>query len=53
MGTTNDTNWFVRQYHRLLVWDIMKHPRLTRYLEAVLNPLIGKSLVVYVERPVA
>jgi ubiquinone/menaquinone biosynthesis C-methylase UbiE len=51
VGTTNDTNWFVRQYHRLLVWDIMKHPALTRYLDAVLNPFIGKSLVVYVEKP--
>ena len=51
VGTTNDTNWFVRQYHRLLVWDIMQHPALTRYAEALLNPLIGKSLVVYLERP--
>jgi len=53
VGTTNDTNWLVRQYHRLLVWDIMRRPRLTRYVEAVLNPLIGKSLVVYVRRPLA
>jgi SAM-dependent methyltransferase len=51
VGTTNDTNWFVRQYHRLLVWDIMKRPALTRRLEAALNPLIGKSLVVYVDKP--
>ncbi|MBW4029585.1 MAG: class I SAM-dependent methyltransferase [Acidobacteria bacterium] len=50
VGTTNDTNWFVRQYHRLLVWDIMKRPALTRYAEAVLNPLMGKSLVVYLEK---
>ena len=53
VGTTNDTNWFVRHYHRLLVWDIMKHPPVTRYLESVLNPLIGKSLVVYVKKPAA
>ena len=51
VGTTNDTNWLVRQYHRLLVWDIMKRPRLTRVAEATLNPLIGKSLVVYLEKP--
>ena len=51
VGTTNDTNWLVRQYHRLLVWDIMKRPRLTRMAEATLNPLIGKSLVVYLEKP--
>jgi len=53
VGTTNDTHWLVRQYHRLLVWDIMKHPPVTRYLEAALNPLIGKSLVVYVEKPLS
>ena len=51
VGTTNDTNWLVRQYHRLLVWDIMKRPRFTRMAEATLNPLIGKSLVVYLEKP--
>jgi hypothetical protein len=31
----------------------MKHPPVTRYLEAALNPLIGKSLVVYVEKPLS
>jgi hypothetical protein len=31
------------------VWDIMKRPALTRVSEQVLNPLIGKSFVVYVE----
>ena len=51
VGTTNDANFFVRQYHRLLVWDITKRPALTTRLEAVLNPLMGKSLVVYLEKP--
>jgi hypothetical protein len=51
VGTTNDANWFVRQYHRFLVWDIMRHPWLTRVLDAALNPLIGKSLVVYAQKP--
>jgi len=40
-----------RTYHRLLVWDIMKAPRTTRWAEKVLNPLIGKSLVVYLHKP--
>ncbi|MDH2903716.1 MAG: class I SAM-dependent methyltransferase [Actinomycetota bacterium] len=53
VGTTNDTNFMVRQYHRLLVWDIMKHPALTTRLEASLNPLVGKSLVVYLEKSAA
>lgn len=38
-------------YHKLLVWDIMKRPRTTRAAETVLNPLIGKSVVVYLRRP--
>ena len=34
VGTTNDTNRFVKLYHRLLVWDIMKAPWPTRTAEA-------------------
>ncbi|MGC9665961.1 class I SAM-dependent methyltransferase [Planosporangium sp. 12N6] len=41
----------VRAYHRLLVWDIMARPRLTRVAERALNPLIGKSVVIYLRRP--
>ena len=37
----------VKRYHDLLVWDIVKRPRLTRAAEAALNPVLGKSLVVY------
>ena len=53
VGTTNDTNWFVRHYHRLLVWDIMRAPRTTRYAERVLSPLMGKSVVLYLAKPAA
>jgi len=37
----------VNGYHRFLTWDILKKPRITRFLDALLNPLLGKSLVVY------
>lgn len=37
----------VRGYHRLLVWDLMQKPWLTRAAEACLNPLLGKSVVMY------
>lgn len=37
----------VRWYHKLLVWDLMQKPWLTQYLEKCLNPLIGKSIVMY------
>ena len=51
VGVTNDDNPAVKAYHRLLVWDIMKKPRTTRYAERVLDPLIGKSLVLYFRKP--
>jgi SAM-dependent methyltransferase len=51
VGPSNDTHPAVAAYHRLLVWDIMKAPRLTRLADRLLNPLIGKSLVVYVRKP--
>jgi len=51
VGTTNEDHWLVRQYHRLLVWDIMKAPARTRALEALLAPLMGKSIVVYAQKP--
>ena len=51
VGTKNDKNWFVRQYHKLLVWDIMKGPRTTRYMEKVLAPIMGKSIILYLVKP--
>ncbi|MCR9277572.1 MAG: class I SAM-dependent methyltransferase [Pseudomonadaceae bacterium] len=37
-------------YHKLLVWDLMQQPALTRFLDRILNPLIGKSVVLYYRR---
>lgn len=37
-------------YHRLLVWQIEKQPRALDLLERTLNPVLGKSLVVYAEK---
>lgn len=45
-----DQIWPVRVYHKLLIWDLMKQPRLTRWLEKILNPFIGKSVVLYFVR---
>jgi SAM-dependent methyltransferase len=47
-GVRNDKHPAVRGYHQILVWDIMKAPAATRLTEKALNPLIGKSLVMYV-----
>ena len=51
VGVHDEEHPAVRGYHRLLVWDIMRRPALTRLSEAALNPLIGKSLVVYAKKP--
>jgi SAM-dependent methyltransferase len=50
MGVTRDSA-LVRAYHRLLVWDLTKRPWLTRTAERLLDPLLGKSLVVYADKP--
>ena len=51
VGVTNDRHPLVRAYHRLLVWDIMSRPRATRVAERLLNPLVGKSMVLYFHKP--
>lgn len=51
VGVRNDEHPLVQAYHRLLVWDITDHPLPTRLAEAALNPVLSKSLVVYLEKP--
>ncbi len=51
VGTTNEDNRFVRAYHRLLVWDIVKRPAITRFAERLLAPLMGKSVIYYLDKP--
>ena len=51
VGPTNEEHPLVKAYHRLLVWDIVSHPVVTRVAEKVLNPVLGKSLVVYARKP--
>ncbi|QWZ09529.1 methyltransferase domain-containing protein [Nocardioides panacis] len=53
VGVDRDQHPLVKAYHRVLVWDIMKKPLATRLAERALNPLIGKSLVLYLRKPEA
>jgi hypothetical protein len=41
----------VSGYHKMLVWDMMSRPWLTRNAESLLNPLIGKSVALYFQKP--
>jgi SAM-dependent methyltransferase len=52
VGVDNE-NAPVKAYKKLLEWDIMKAPALTRVSETLLNPVLGKSLVVYATKPAA
>jgi SAM-dependent methyltransferase len=53
IGVRNDDHPLARGYHRLLVWEIMKKPAIMRLADRALNPLIGKSIVVYAVKPAA
>jgi hypothetical protein len=52
VGVDNNEHPAVKAYHRLLVWDMMSKPVLTRAAEAALNPVVGKSVALYFEKPV-
>lgn len=51
VGVDNDRNPLVKGYHQLLVWDMVSKPWLTRVGEQALNPLIGKSVALYLRKP--
>jgi SAM-dependent methyltransferase len=51
VGPTRNDSTAVNLYHRFLTWDILHHPRLTRQLDRLLNPILGKSLVLYFRKP--
>ena len=50
VGVDRADHPLVRAYHRLLVWDITAATPVTRVPERLLNPYLGKSLVVYAEK---
>lgn len=47
VGPSRTDSPVVNLYHRLLVWDLMKQPFFTQWLDRILNPILGKSLVLY------
>jgi SAM-dependent methyltransferase len=53
VGVHNDEHPLASGYHKLLVWDIMRKPAVTRLADQVLNPVLGKSLVVYADKHAA
>jgi SAM-dependent methyltransferase len=51
VGVNNDQHPLAKAYHKLLVWEIVKQPRLLRWAGKLLDPTIGKSLVLYFHKP--
>jgi SAM-dependent methyltransferase len=47
VGPQRKDHLLVNLYHRFLTWDIMHQPQITRFFDKLLNPLLGKSLVLY------
>jgi len=50
VGVNEDRAWPVRKYHDFLVWQIERQPPWLESVDRALNPVLGKSLVVYSEK---
>jgi SAM-dependent methyltransferase len=50
VGLSKDNHICVRYYHDFLVWDMIHKSRWVRLIENMLNPFIGKSLVLYFQK---
>ena len=50
VGIENEDAPAIKLYHRFLTWVMMKKPRPVCFLEGLLNPLLGKSMVIYLRK---
>jgi SAM-dependent methyltransferase len=50
VGPDRQDSSVVNLYHRFLTWDIMQKPRVTHLLDKLFNPVMGKSLVLYLNK---
>ena len=53
VGPAREDHRLVNRYKKLLEWDIVSSPFITRALDSVLSPWLGKSFVVYANKPVS
>ncbi len=47
IGPSKTDSKLVNLYHKLLVWDLMKKPKITNFIDKLFNPILGKSLLLY------
>ena len=50
IGPDRDEALLPSMYHRFLVWDLTHRPFVTRAAEGLLNPVLGKSVVMYLTK---
>ena len=50
VGVDRDDHPAVQRYHDFLVWELTHRPRWTRWLDRALDPVLGKSVVLYSEK---
>jgi len=53
VGVDDTDAWPVRKYHDFLVWQIRAQPPWLDSVDRALNPVLGKSLVVYTQKAAA
>ena len=46
-GPEKKDSRLISLYHKFLVWDMMQKPAITQFIEQLLNPVLGKSVVLY------
>lgn len=51
VGPTKNDHPLVAKYRKFLEWDIIEGPTSTRIAEKVLSPVLGKSFIVYSQKP--
>jgi SAM-dependent methyltransferase len=49
-GIENTEAWPVRRYHDFLVYQIERQPKWVATLDRALNPVLGKSVILYTEK---
>lgn len=50
VGPNRKNSGLVNAYHKMLVWDLMTEPWITAFIDQGLNPVLGKSLVLYFKK---
>jgi SAM-dependent methyltransferase len=50
-GVDRPERLLARKYHDYLVWELTNRPRWSQTLERALNPVLGKSVVLYADKP--